>query len=224
MSYALGDVFFLWSTRGLGVSGSLAIASTYPLWAVLVNWLFRGETMSFLKLLGLVLVVVGTIQVILSAKVQAVEKKVHSNSLLSSKKMGAFLALLTSVMWAVNAYSVFQGGQGVTTAAANVYRMGFALVLSPLLGQLYAAGARPFLPKLILKRYLWVFILEGFGGTFMYMYGISHVPLPIGLALSSLAPVIVVPIAIITRIEKFSLARSLGVMVVVLGIFLLLSH
>ncbi len=224
MSYALGDVIFLWSTRGIGISASLAIASTYPLWAAVANWIIRGESMSYLRLLGLILVVGGTIQVILCAKAPKISQSSSGSKFLSKKWVGVILAFTTSLMWAVNAYSVFRGGIGVSTPIANTYRMFFALLFSPLLGLMMARPRKPFYRGPLFKKYLWVFFLEGFGGTYLFMYGLSHAPLAIGTALSSLAPVLVVPAALVTGAEKFSLFRTLGVLVVVAGVILLVSN
>ena len=223
MSYALGDVFFLLSTRGIGITGSLAIASTYPLWAVIVNWMIRGDVLGLHKFAGLVLVIGGTILVILSAKAPIIYRSEHEDSVFSKKSVGVVLAFLTSCMWAANAYSVYRGGQGVSTSVANTYRMGFALLLCPLLGRFSGKVTRLYLPAHVLKKSLWVFVLEGFGGTFLFMYGLSHAPLAAGTALSSLAPVIAVPVALLSGAEKFSFARSLGVLVVVTGVVLLVT-
>jgi drug/metabolite transporter (DMT)-like permease len=64
----------------------------------------------------------------------------------------------------------------------------------------------------------WVFLIEAYGGSYFYTYGLAHAPLAIGATLSSLAPILSVPVAIALKLEKFSPIRTLGVCLAVLGL------
>ena len=57
-----------------------------------------------------------------------------------------------------------------------------------------------------------------------FLYGLSHSSLVLGVTLSSLAPVLSVPIAIALRVERFSIKRTLAIIVVAVGLALLLSR
>lgn len=230
-SLALGDVLFLWSTRALGVTGALAIASTYPLWTALADVFFKGSTLNFLAMLGLILVVGGTVGVIMQTRD---ENEMSQGGpipdlprhFLRRKEVGVCLAFCTSAMWALNAYALNQIGPSLPNALGNSIRMGYAVMMAPLIG--YALGGlrqgSPFLPFKILRKYGWIFFIEGFGGTVFYMYGLTHAPLAIGAALSSLAPVLVVPVALLSRTEKFSGLKTFFVLLVVVGVWLLVTR
>jgi len=249
-SYGLGDSFFYLSTRSLGVPGALAIASAYPLWTTVGGVLLQGQKVSVPQFAGLVLTLGGMILVILNQPRMGATSAARDASLivppfedqfvglrhsrqdplLSRRGMGVCLALLTSLFWATNSYSVARGGAGVPTGVANTIRMVFALVLTTVLGALLGrmglSQRKPverILPWPLIKTYAWVFACEAFGGSFLFMYGLSHSSMAIGSTLSALAPVIAVPVAWVTGAEKVSFARTGGVVGVVIGLWLLLA-
>jgi drug/metabolite transporter (DMT)-like permease len=70
---------------------------------------------------------------------------------------------------------------------------------------------------------IWVFFLETCLGSFFYIYGLSHSPLAVASTLTSLAPVLSVPVAIVLGLERFSFVRTLGICLVVLGLCFLVG-
>ncbi len=60
-------------------------------------------------------------------------------------------------------------------------------------------------------------------GAYLFMYGLSHSPLILGATLTSLAPVLSVPVSLALRLEKFSFFRSFGVVLVVVGLAFLMQ-
>lgn len=232
-SYALGDLLFLMSTHSLGVPAALAIASSYPLWSALVAWVVRGEALGLSKMFGLFLVVGGTALVILTGYRNSRIERAAGGTVSWSKSYpaGVIFAVCTSLLWATNTFSVSQGGQDLIAPVSNVVRMIVALVLCPLIGLPIAARMRKspsektpiMLPWKSLKPAFWVFVLEGFGGSYLFLYGLTHSPLAIGAALSSLAPVISVPIAWMMKTESFSFGKTLGVVLTVAGVWLLVG-
>lgn len=222
-SYALGDTVFLLSTLSLGVPAALAIASTYPLWSALVGWSLRVEALGAAAWAGVVLICVGTIAVILSGR-SGLRQAEPGQRWYQRFWVGVGLAAATSVFWAINAYACAEGGEGLPAQVANILRMGYAVILCPLLGFLFMGRSFSLLPRREFLRWLPLFAGEGFGGSFFYMYGLTHAPLAIGAALSSLAPVISVPVAVALGRERFSVAKSLGVVLVVSGAWLLVAR
>lgn len=67
MSGFLGLLFFFLAVKRGDVSVVSPIASTSPLWASLLAFLLLGEPLSLLRLLGIVLVVLGTVLISLSS-------------------------------------------------------------------------------------------------------------------------------------------------------------
>jgi drug/metabolite transporter (DMT)-like permease len=72
-------------------------------------------------------------------------------------------------------------------------------------------------------RALPVFAVESCLGSYFYLYGITHTPIAVSASLTSLSPVISVPVAAFMGLEKPTLARSLGVVAVVCGVCLLVA-
>jgi drug/metabolite transporter (DMT)-like permease len=79
------------------------------------------------------------------------------------------------------------------------------------------------IPATVMKHSAWFFVAEAFFGSIFFLYGLSHSSLVLGSTLSSLAPVIAVPIAWLWGLEKLSLYRTLGVVATVFGLWLLVS-
>lgn len=224
-SYGLGDVLFLRGTQKLGVPTALAIASCYPLWTSLAGLSFRHEFLTVLQWCGLVLAVGGVAFVIVT---QTPQERSSLTGVRSGRtiQQGVLLALATSFFWATNSYATSQAGMGLSVSVANTVRMSLALLLITVFF-LFSGGALRALPLpgVELKRSLGIIVLESFGGSFFYLYGLTHAPLAVGATLTSLAPVIAVPVAVAFRMEKFSFWRTFGILMVVMGLSLLMgSH
>lgn len=160
-SYVVADAFFMISIRSLGLPGALAIASTYPLWSALVGFFYRGETLSRWRLVGLFAVVAGSTLVILSQKRNGEKRRG-----IDHPGVGVSLGLLTSILWAMNAFAVSQGGRGLPTAVSNTIRMGLAFALCPMLGLAVAGRGGFFLGWKTFARTVPVFFLESCLGSF----------------------------------------------------------
>lgn len=214
-SYALGDLLLLMAVVRIGLPSALAIASSYPIWSALAGWIFKGEVLGPLQLLGLLLIVLGSIFVILGNRQPA-------GSSTRRDSFGYFLSLGTSLLWSLNVISVSNGGSGLAATATSSVRMAIALILCPAIGYLLNKSTKVLISKEDFKKSSWIFLVEGVGGGFFFTYGMTHAPLAIGSALSSLSPVITVPIAFVMGWEKPSLLRTAGVILVVVGGWLLI--
>ena len=230
-SYGFGDVLFLLSTRTLGVPGALAIASCYPIWTALAGFLFQGQTLALGQISGLALTVAGVVAVILATEHPAGAGGTEGVGLAGGAPVAGgpgqgvaiALALATSVFWSMNSYSVFRAGLSVPMAVCNTIRMGLALGCNVLMGRLFARGRPPALPLRELRRWWWAFLIEAYLGSSVFMYGLAHTSLAAGSTLSSLAPVVSVPVAVAMGLERFSWRRAGGVVAVLLGLRLLMG-
>lgn len=220
-SFALADALFLKSIFHLGYPGALAVGSTYPIWSALGAWFFRGEKLTLQGGLGLVLTVGGVALVVANTPKAAEPDPIEGRK--RNVRKGLLLACMTSFLWSLNAFSVAQGGQGINVWAANAMRMLIAVGLCMVSHNVFARS-QPFrLTKTPLWRAFPVFFLEACLGSFCFTYGVTHSSLAIGSALTSLAPVVSVPIALVMGWERFSAKRFLGIFAVVLGVILLVS-
>jgi len=225
-SYAIGDILFFMSTIALGVPGALAIASGFPILTALAAALIDHEMPTSLQWLGLFLAIAGMVLVILNGPKgtppgEGSLPRPKLNSWLHKKWVGVALAALTAASWGTNSYSVAKGGVGVNPAIANSIRMAVALVLISILSlAITRTRARP-MDRVAVKKYGWVFVLEAFFGSYLFVYGLSHSSVMLGSTLASLTPVVAVPIAVLLKLERFSWVRSLAVLTVVVGLSLL---
>lgn len=225
-SYGVGDLFFIASAKILGVPAALAIASAYPLWAAFFGFTFNGEPFSVLSASGVLCVVGGVVLVILSGNTR---KGPMASTLLDNNKkwLGVVFAVTTSLFWALNTFALNHVGKAVPPFEANFYRMFFAVILCPLIG---TAGnvltGRLQTTRLHLSKVDWlksipIFLLEGVGGSYFFLYGVTHSPLAVGAALTSLAPVVSYPIALALRKESPNFRKFLAILTVILGVVLL---
>lgn len=69
----------------------------------------------------------------------------------------------------------------------------------------------------------WAFVAEAYFGSLSYMIGLRDASLVVASTLSSLAPVVSVPVALALRLEVFSWIRTLGVLITVIGLWFLVT-
>jgi drug/metabolite transporter (DMT)-like permease len=219
-SYGIGDNVFYVAARRIGISAALAIATIYPLWAALYGVLFRAEPLGLGRALGLACCLGGV------AALSAQSGKGGSDGTRASGRAalaGVALALLTSLFWAGNAVCLKLGGEGLSLYLVNALR--FAI------GALLLAVQLPFqrtradapgssLPKLTAA--LWLPLLADAGiGSVCYTYGIVHSDLALGATLSSLSPLVSLPLAALYGTERVGPAKVLAVSMTVAGVVLL---
>ncbi|MFZ9595505.1 MAG: DMT family transporter [Bdellovibrionia bacterium] len=219
-SYGVGDVVFLASTKKIGLPSALAIASCYPVWTVLGGYFAYQESITAVQFLGLLLTLAGVVFVILNSPEKS-KKKGQPQS--SFSFLGFGLAVFASMCWATNSFATARGGMGLIPPVGNSIRMSIGLLITLVISRVMAKNEAILLPKKQLIGSLWLFLIEAFGGSYFYFYGLSHSSLFLGSTLASLSPVIAVPIAVMWKLEKFSLERTFGVVLVVVGVWLMLG-
>jgi drug/metabolite transporter (DMT)-like permease len=220
-AYAFADNLFFAAARRVGITTALAIASSYPLWAAFVGTLWRGEPFSPLRGLGTALCVGGIIALILLAP-RAADEQPHRGSAARSSQVGIALALVTSVLWAGNTVATKLGGSGLLAWQANLVRFGSAL---PILLASTAVLPRP-TPDPIVARATYrglvpVSLAEACVGSSLFVYALAHTDLAVGATLTSLAPLISVPFALLYREERWSPTRFAAVLATVGGVIAL---
>jgi drug/metabolite transporter (DMT)-like permease len=210
-SYAFADNLFFSAARRLGVPTALSIASTYPLWAVLVGVVLRGERFGFYRCVGTSLCVIGVATLVrLAPKLEPRER--HDSS-----ATGIMQAGLASVLWGVNSVSVKLGAVGLDVVQVNAIRYGFALVIL----MTFVRPVKRALAGIDWKRIVPAIIADGVFGSSLFVFGLANSDLAIGTTLTSLAPLISVPIAIVLGEEKWSAPRLFAVTVTVIGAVIL---
>jgi drug/metabolite transporter (DMT)-like permease len=123
------------------------------------------------------------------------------------------------VLWAANGVSV-KRATGLDVYQANAVRYGIAfVVLAP---QAFSSRG-PMEPLSTFVPILPAILADAVFGSFCFVYGFTHSDLAVAATLTSLAPLISLPIAIALGEETWSLARVLAVGTIVSGVVLLVS-
>lgn len=224
-SYVLADVLFLRSAKLLGIANAQAIASLYPLWSALAGLVFLSEEISLLRTFGLFAAVGGTAFLILLGHQHARQRELDESDVALARagrkefKLGVVLALLVSLLWALNSVAVRMGATGLPVPVTNAIRMAFALALTPVVGFMMSGHrGNPAVPLRDLLRNSPIFVFESFGGSLAYVYGMNNAPLAVAAALSSLAPVVSLPVVAWLGIDKITVPKALGIIVVTAGV------
>ncbi len=217
-SYAFGDGIFFAAARRIGVSAALAIATIYPLWAALYGTWARDEPFGLQRAFGLLCCLAGVSALLQLSRADAPEPGERS-----AAGWGVALALLTSLCWAGNAVFLKLGAEGLTSYQANAVRFGFGalFLLAQLPRQQVPAPVREarILP---LARRLALPLLADTGlGSVCFVYGISRTDLALGATLSSLSPLVALPLSAALGSERVTPGRALAVTVTVAGVVLL---
>ncbi len=199
-SFGLGDVLFLISTRHLGVPRALTLASIYPLWATLVESFRKvqgGEALPLTIWIGVALIVSGVGLVTRTQSTNGDPVAIKNRFKLF---IGILMALLTSLAWSMNNVAVEHLGSTHSFWLVAIGRMLAATMLCPFYGILFRKIFDPNAPKAWsgpwwldgadFRTYVVLFIVEGFCGSLMFVYGVSNSPLSVGSALTSLSPVV----------------------------------
>ncbi len=211
-SYAFADGMFFTAAKRIGISTALSIASIYPLWAALYGALVRHEAFGSGRFAGTALCIGGVI-----ALVRLSHRKTEKADL-----VGVALAFATSILWAGNTITVKLGSEHISIAQVNMVRFSIAIALLAVPVWLRPEPAQVS-PRVVWRRLLPAIALDAILGSILYVYGLAHTDLAVGATLSSLSPLISVPIAIFLGEEKWSSARFLAVTATVTGVAVLIS-
>lgn len=225
-SYALGDRLFFAAASRLGVSSALSIATVYPLWAALYGTVVRNEPLGPVRVLGMLFCLLGVSAVLRMSRTAAPAQFEPR-----AAWAGAGLALLTSLFWAGNTVFLKLGSQGISLLQANALRYPFGVLL--VLVQLpFAAKSAPESSApaqrsslFALARKLSLPLLADTGlGSVAFVYGIANTDLALGATLSSLSPLVALPIAVVLGTERVTAGKVFAVCLTLLGVVLLVAY
>lgn len=228
-SYGLGDSMFYTAALRLGTPTALAIGSIYPAWATLFGALTLGEPVGGQRLLGTLLCVAGVIWLVL---LQAAERGAQATQTTKNNRLvGVLLALLTSLFWAGNTYSVRRGGLGVAPFVVNGYRYFLATIGLGVIwlgryrrqGPKASEGERLLLSPKEMGRFAPAVLLEAFIGSSIFVFAMTHTDLSIAAPLAALSPLFSVPIGVLLGTETLNLRRVLAILVTVAGVVCLVT-
>jgi len=206
--FVIGDYFYFNALKRMGVSRTVPITSTYPLWAILWAILFLGKKVKPHVILGAVLVVLAIIIV----------KKAEERE--NSDRLGFIFAFIAPISWSVAITIMDYLTKSIPSLQLAGVRMVFA-----------AIGVSVFLPKYgdevrrISRREALVLIgaavLGLILGQYLFVYSVSLVGSPIAAPVSAINPILASLLAILVLRERPNARIFEGLVLAVLGVVLI---
>jgi DME family drug/metabolite transporter len=206
--FVIGDYFYFHALNMMGVSRTVPITSTYPLWAILWAFLFLGRKISLQVVLGAVLVVTAIVVV------RKAEEEEHVNP------RGFIFAVLAPISWSLAILIMdWLTGYIDVLALAGLRMMSAALGISLLLPK--------YLPELRKITFRELAILTGAAltglliGQYSFVYSVSVVGSQIAAPVSAINPIISSALAIFLLREPPNRKIIEGLILAVVGVILI---
>ncbi|WP_099210563.1 DMT family transporter [Thermococcus henrietii] len=206
--FVIGDYFYFNALKRMGVSRTVPITSTYPLWAILWAMLFLGRSVKPHVIIGAVLVVLAIIIV------KRAEEEEHAD------RLGFIFAFVAPISWSVAITIMDYLTKSIPSLQLAGVRMVFA-----------ALGVSVFLPRYgeevrrISRREALVLVgaavLGLILGQYLFVYSVSLVGSPIAAPVSAINPIIASLLAVLLLKEKPNARIFEGLILAVLGVILI---
>ncbi len=208
LGFVVGDYFYFHALNDMGVSRTVPVTSTYPLWVMLWAFLFLGRHISVRMLLGVVLVVASVVIV------KRAEESEHSNP------RGFLFAILAPVSWSLAILLMdWLTSHVPVLPLAGLRMMSAALGISPILPK-YAGELR----ELTLKE---LAVLTGVAlsgllvGQYFFVYAVGKVGSQIAAPVSAINPIISSALAVLILGEPPNGRILIGLLLAVSGVILI---
>ena len=226
----LGDLCIFKALVIIGPRLTTLIFSTTPIMTTIIAWVFLGERLGILDVLGITVTVAGVSWIVLEGRPDIQERlefsKKHADS--GSYQKGVILALGASLGQAIGLVLAKQGmsnaGSEIDPMLASFVRMLFATVIiwliSAFRGKL-AESAAIFKSKETLKLTLGGSICGPFLGVWLSLLALNYISTGVAATLNATVPIMVIPLMFILYQEKTSVRALAGALIAVLGVALL---
>jgi len=216
---SLGDAFLFQSFVAVGLRLGILLLSLAPIFGSLIAWVFFGETLKLLQIIGIILALAGIGWVIMSHEEPPDTPRGHT-------KRGVFFGVLGGLGQAVGLVFAKQGMIGdFSPFQANAIRMLAALIFTWLwttfegkVGATMAAlREKPQAVRLIALGAL----LGPLLGVSSSLLAVQHAEIGVASTLMALSPVIVLPISYFAFKEKIGWQVIVGTMLAIAGVAIL---
>lgn len=218
LGFVLGDIFLFASLVELGSRISLLIMSAAPPITAIASYLIMGERISPLGLAGMALTMAGISLVILSRNPEG--NKVSFNRPLKGiiyASLGAFGQALGLVFGklGMGKYNVFASTQ-IRLIAAFI---GYTIIIT--MGKKWVEIKAAFEEKKAIRQIVIGSVFGPFIGVVLSLVALQHAPAGIVSSISSISPVLIIPVSIMIFKEKVLPREILGAFVSITGVILL---
>ncbi|WP_297477509.1 DMT family transporter [Thermococcus sp.] len=208
LGFVVGDYFYFHALNDMGVSRTVPVTSTYPLWVILWAALFLGRHITIRMLIGAVLVVASVVIV------KKAEESEHSS------RRGFIFAVLAPVSWSLAILLMDWLTSRMPVLPLAGLRMMFAalgisVVLPSYSGELRELTARE------------VAVLTGVAlsglliGQYLFVYAVGEVGSQIAAPVSAINPIIASALAMLLLKEPPNGRILAGLLLAVTGVILI---
>jgi len=218
IGFVIGDLFLFQAFVEVGSRISMLIMSTVPPIAAITGFIIMGETITLLGLAGMIITILGIALVILTKNPE--DKKVK----LSHPIKGLIYAFIGALGQAFGlVFSKFGMGSYDPFAATQIRIIaaiiGFSIVITILKkwGMLFVA-----LKDGNAMKFISIGSLFGpFIGVSLSLLAVQHAPTGIVSTITSITPILIIPVAIVLFKEKVVPKEIFGAIITLIGISLL---
>jgi bacterial/archaeal transporter family protein len=213
-----GDAMYVYSLKAIGINRAFPISNTYPIFTVLLSALVLGESITWLMMVGMVLVLAGVYLLARPRNSTADTPGILPRAVLLK---GILLALGTAIIWGSTAVVLVIGLKGINSALANTVRVPAVALIA-----LLVAARRGNLKEVkTLSRNTIVLLVVagalGWGvGSWLFTSALQMVGASKTTIVSAAAPLFAVPLSMIFLHEKPGRLTLVGTFLTVLGIVL----
>ncbi len=219
IGYALGDAFLFQSFLCIGAQRGMLMMSLSPLMSAALAWIFFGEILSGMQMLGVMVTLAGVAWVLL-------RQKKEQQDAICRPAQGVWFGLGAATAQAVGYVLSKQGlTGGFSPIAGNSIRMLAAVVALWVLAGLQGQAAETIhamrqKPKVLGWLTLAAFTGPVVGAT-LSLFALQHTEVGIASTLISLPPVFLLPVDWLAFKERFDAGSALGTLVAIGGVALL---
>jgi drug/metabolite transporter (DMT)-like permease len=208
----IGDTVFFESTRAIGLSRAMTIATTYPVGAALLAAAFLDEPLTIPVIVGSFLTL-GGVALIVSVR----PDDSHPQRL----AFGVCTALVASVAWAVSTAMMKVPLTEIDPLTAQAVRLPLASALLWLTPWTWSAGSA--MRKAGRGPLVTIAVLSVVtaASSVLFVASLKYAGVAVGSVLSSTAPVFALPLGVMFLGERIATATVAGVLLAVAGVVVL---
>jgi len=208
----IGDTVFFESTRAIGLSRAMTIATTYPVGAALLAAAFLNEPLTVPVMVG-TLLTLGGVALIVSVR--------SGDARPERLAFGVWTAVVAAVAWAISTAMMKVPLSEIDPLTAQAIRLPLASVLLWLtpwtwgaVGAMRKAGRGPLVTIGMLS-------IVTAASSVLFVASLKYAGVAVGSVLSATAPVFALPLGVLFLGERVSRATIAGVLLALSGVVVL---
>jgi len=218
--FFIADLFLFRAFVLAGAREALVIMTTSPLFALLFSWFYLRETLTFIQISGIVIILLGVVMVIWEEN----RGKEAANSHVIKGFLFALLAAFTQALGLIFAKKAMMAG--VHPVSTNMIRIMAGLTgmaFYSLIKKQFISDFRKMNTPKDLQLLLFAVIAGPVMGIILSLYALNMAPVGIVTALMQVSPVMLLPVEIFWMKKKVGIKAVTGTVMAVAGAALLFT-